>query len=242
MRYIYYIIFILLGLSAIIGYELRSKNDSLKETALIINERVITTDEFNRLYSSRAYHIKDKSDFINSLITKELLIQESQKKGIDKEESFRRSIQNFYEQSLIKLLMDRKFATLNIAISDDELNKYIMFLNSKLHLTIFSFDSAEEAKKGDYRDGETKIAYFKDLSIDIKDSIISLKEGEMTGPIKIGEKYVVVRLDKTEIFSYQMPSDLEKERIKKMLIDGKKEKAINDWTADLREKASIKIF
>jgi hypothetical protein len=62
MRYIYYIIFILLGLSAVIGYELRSKNDSLKEAALIINGRAITIDEFNKLYSLRPSHVKEKSE------------------------------------------------------------------------------------------------------------------------------------------------------------------------------------
>jgi parvulin-like peptidyl-prolyl isomerase len=242
MRYIYYIIFILLGLSAIIGYELRSKNDSFKEAALIINGRVITTDEFNKLYSSRPSHVKEKSDFINSLITKELLIQESQKEGIDKEESFRRSIQNFYEQSLIKLLIDRKFASLNITVSDEEINRYIAFLNKKLHLTMFSFDSLEEATRGNYGDGESKTIYFEGLCEDIRYCIISLKEGEMTKPIKIGEKYVVVRLDKVEISPLHKPSTIDKDRIKRMLTECKKEKMINDWITDLREKASIKIL
>ena len=242
MRYIYYIIIILIGLSAIIGYELRSKHYPPKDAALIINGRVITIDEFNKLYSSQPPHLREKDDFINSLITKELLIQESQKEGIDKEEPFRKSIQHFYEQSLIKLLMDRKFASLNITINKDELNRYVSFLNKKLHVTIFTFDSIEEAKKGDYRDGESKGIYFVDLSKDIRESVISLEEGKMTEPIKTGDKYIIIRLDRVEIRSSQMPSDAEKERIKKMLIEEKKEIIINDWMADLRKKASIKVL
>lgn len=242
MRYIYYIIIILLGLSAIIGYELRSKHYPLKDAALIINERVITIDEFNKLYSSQPPHLREKDDFINSLITKELLIQESQKEGIDKEEPFRKSIQNFYEQSLIKQLLDRKFASLQITISDNELNRCIGFLNRKLHLTIFSFNNAEEAKKGNYINGESKIVYFEDLSKDIRDIIVSHKEGEITEPMKTGEKYVVVRLDKIEKCSSRTLSSIEKESIKNMLIEGKKEKIINDWLADLRKNARIKIL
>ncbi len=70
-----------------------------------------------------------KSDCVNSLITKELLLQESQREGIDKEESFRESIQNFYEQSLIKLLIDRKFASLHVTVSDEDVNRYIALMN-----------------------------------------------------------------------------------------------------------------
>ena len=108
MRYIYYIIIILLGLSAIIGYELRGKLSSPKEAAIVVNGKTITVEEFSRVCSSKPTDSGDKNDFINSLITKELLIQESQREGIDREESFRRSIQNYYEQSLIKLLMDEE--------------------------------------------------------------------------------------------------------------------------------------
>ena len=243
MRYIYYIITILIVLSAGIGYELIVKHVPVKEAALIINGRVISTDEFKRLYSSRPSHLKDKSDFINHLITKELLIQESQKEGIDKEESFRNSIQNFYEQSLIKLLMDRKCGSIRSTQCDDELNRYISFMNKRLHLTIFSFDTAEEARKGDFRDGESKILNSEDLSKDIRDNVISLREGQMTEPFKIGEKYVVVRLDKIEISSPSRTlSAEEKNSIRKMLIEEKKEKIMDDWVNDLRKKASIKVL
>lgn len=242
MRYIYYIFIILFGLSAIIGYELRDKEASPKEAAIIVNDKVITAEEFNRLYSSKSGDKEDKGDFINSLITKELLIQEAEKEGIDKGEAFRISIQNFYEQSLIKLLMDRKCGCINANVTDDELNRYITLLNAKIYFTIFDFDSIEEAHKGNYRDGESRGVYFEDLSKDMRNSIISLKEGQVTEPVKNGEKYAVVRLDKIEHMTSRMPSDLEKEKIKKMLAEERKEKLLNDWVVDLRKRAAVKIL
>jgi hypothetical protein len=242
MKYIYYILIIMFGLSAIVGYELFGKVETKKEAALIINDRVITTDEFNNLYSSRPSYIKDKNEFLNSLITKELLIQESQKEGIDKEEPFRRSIQNFYEQSLTKLLIDRKFNSLRITLPDDELNRYIELSNKKLHITIFHFDDEGKAKKGIFRDGERKTLYFEDLSKDVRYGILTIKQGEITAPIRMGEKYIVIRLDKIEPSLTRIIPDIEKERIRKMLIEDRKEKIISDWIADLRKKASIKIF
>jgi hypothetical protein len=243
MRYIYYIITIFLLLSAVIGgIELRSKPSPTKDAALIINRRIISTDEFNRLYTSQPSRQRGKSNFINSLITKDLLIQESQREGIDKEESFTQSIQNFYEQSLIKLLIDRKFASLHVAVSDQDVDRYIALMNKIEHLTIFTFDSPEEAEKGIYKGGESKTISFRNLSKTVQGIIIPLKEGGMTNPVRIGDKYIVVRLDRTETTSAKMPSASEKEEIKKTLIEDKKEKMISDWIADLRKKASIKIL
>jgi hypothetical protein len=245
MRYIYYIIIIFLVLSAIVGMELRSKRNPTKDAALIINNRVISTDEFNRLYASQPLYQggqRGKSDFINSLITKELLIQESQREDIDKEESFRQSLQNFYEQSLIKLVMDRKFASLHVTVSDEDVNRYIALMDKKLHLTIFTFSSPEEAEKGIYKDGKNMTISFRDLSRTMQDIIIPVREGGTTHPARSGDKYIVVRLDGTETISAKMSSPREKEEIKKMLLKNKKEEMISDWISDLRKKASIKIL
>jgi hypothetical protein len=242
MRYIYYIIIIFLLLSAAVGMELRSKRSSTKDPALIINNRIISTEEFNRLRTSQPSGQRGKSDFINSLITKELLIQESQREGIDKEESFRQSIQNFYEQSLIKLLVDRKFASLHVTVSDEDMNRYIALMNKKLHLTIFTFNSPEEAEKGVYKDGESDTVSFRDISKTMQSIIIQLREGGVTRPVRSGKEYIVVRLDGTETTSAKMPSDREKEELKKVIFEQKKEDMISDWIADLRKEASIKIL
>ncbi|MBI5640009.1 MAG: hypothetical protein HZA17_06245 [Nitrospirae bacterium] len=242
MKYIYYIIGIFAALSLIIGYELFKTPAAPKDAALIINDRVITYDEFNRLFSSQPPHMRDKDEFINSLITKELMIQESQKTGIDREESFRKSIQNFYEQSLIKLLMDRKFAAPDIGVSDDELNRYISFMNKKLHLTIFTFDNDEKAGKGDHSARESRTIYFEDLCREIRNNVISLREGESTKPFRYGETYIAVRLEKIEQAPAQAVTIAEREKIKKMLAEEKKEHTVNDWISGLREKATVKIM
>lgn len=241
MKYIYYIIAIFIIFSAIIGYQLVSERVSFKKAALRINDETITIDDFDRLYSTRSSDTV-KSDFVNSLITKELLIQESQKEGIDKEESFRRSIQNFYEQSLIKLLMDRKFASLQISVSESDVDKYVSLSKGKLYLTVFSFDNEDEAKKAGAGNGESKKVYLEDLSENLRSSLIPLREGEMTEPVKNGEKFIKIRLDRIEMTPTRVAPVVDREMIKKMLVDAKKEKMINDWIADLKKKSSIKIF
>ncbi len=241
MKYIYYIIALLLIISALIGYALMPARTPEKKAALVINGKIVTVDEFAALVSSQSMHPLDRKDFINSLITRELLIRESQKEGIDKEETFRRSIQNFYEQSLIKLLMDRKFSSLQVSVSDDELNTYMSFLNRKIQLTIFSFGSPEEVKRSNFSGGKHKTLYLDDLSHNLRTPVTALKIGEHTGPIKTGGSYVVVRLDGLEKPSKPIVVP-DRESVRTMLKEEKREKAINDWIADLRNKATVKIL
>lgn len=241
LKYIYYIVAILLMISALIGYALMPARVPENKAALIINGKTVSADEFNKLFSSQSGHPPDPETFINSLITRELLIQESQKEGVDKEENFRRSIQNFYEQSLIKLLMDRKFSSLRVSVSDEELERYVSFLNRKMQLTIFNFRSPEEALASKLTGGERKTLYLEDLSHDLRTFVAALKVGGHTGPIKTGGNFVVVRLDGVETPPAR-PAAPDRESIRKMLTDGKREKMINNWIADLREKAKIKIL
>ena len=242
MRYIYYIISILIVLSAGIGYVLFPSHISQKDAAVIVNDRIITTDEFNTLYSSRPRDTAGKQEFINSLITKELLIQESQKEGIDREEPFRKSIQSFYEQSLIKLLMDRKFASFPGAVSDEELDRYHALAGSTVRLTMFSFGDAEEARKGDYKDGKRMSPHFENLSGDIRNALFRIKEGEMTTPVRCGDSYLVIRLDRIEAHPSQAMTPEERTKMKEMLSEERKEQMIGDWIAGLRAKASIRIL
>jgi parvulin-like peptidyl-prolyl isomerase len=229
-------------MTVIFGYKVLIVPAPPKDVALIINKKKISLEECNRLISSLPTRPGSRDDCINSLITKELMIQESQKEGIDKEEAFRRSIQNFYEQSLIKVLMDRKFASLQITISDDELNKYMEALDKKFHITVFSFDDLDKAKNGKYTNGESRVVHFEDLSNDIRDRVVLLKEGQITEPLKIEGKYVVIRLDKTEKLPSRRHSDAEKKNIRRILKDDKKGKIISEWIADLRNKATITNF
>jgi parvulin-like peptidyl-prolyl isomerase len=241
MKYLYYIVFAVVALSAAAGYFLAVPQTPSPNAALIVNDRVITTEELKSRYASLRPDMKDNDDFINSLITRELLIQESQRMGIDKEEAFRRSIQEYYEQSLIKLLIDRKSAILNVSVTDDELDRYISYLNKKIILSIFSFEDPGKAKNRQYKRLEQKRASFEDLSNEIKDQVVHLKKGEMSQPMKSGDVYIALRIDGIYALPAPAPSPEERERVRNGLIEAKKEKMINDWLADLRNKATIKI-
>ncbi len=241
MKYIYYMLAVVLFLSAVVGFELRPHRVPADKEALRINRRIITLDEFNRLYSSFPSYAKDRGDFTNSLITRELLVQEARNEGIDRDERFRQSIENFYEQSLIKLLIDRKFASLHAVVSDEDVDRYMSFLNRKVSITIFGVDGNGEAEKGDFRSAEHRTAAFDDLSEDMREAVAGLKVGEMTGPIDTCNGFVAVRLDGIGGSSHRL-SPVDRETARMELTQAKKQKMMRDWVAGLREKASVRIY
>jgi hypothetical protein len=243
MRHIYYIGFTIIVLSALLAFGVTMERGPQGENAaLVINDRVITTDEFNGLYASCPPSLKENGEFTDYLITKELMIQESQKEGIDREESFRRSIQNFYEQSLIKLLMDKKYASLDAAVGEEELDGYTAFMGRRLHLTLFNYGSREDAEKGANAKREEKTVNFKELSAEMRHGIIPLKDGGMTPPVKLGGGYVVIRLDGADELKAPRPSAEQREEIRNMLMAEKRQIKMNDWIEGLRKHASIKVF
>lgn len=242
MKYIYYILALLAALSAAIGYEFFHSAQPLPKAAIIINDKSVSMDEFDRLYRPLAERGQGREDFINTLITKELLIQESRRLGIDGEEPFRQSIQNFYEQSLIKLLLDRKLSTLAITVEDDDMRRYRDLSGRRFNLTVFGFATERDAVDGPYQHGEATQGCFEDLSKDVRDAVANLSEGRLSPPLRTGGRFIVVRLDR----AYEAPScrqpGADDEKLRRAILEDKKERMISEWIAGLRKKASIEIL
>ena len=69
-------------------------------------------------------------------------------------------------------------------------------------------------------------------------AVLSLKEGEITQPIKVGNRYVIVKLVKRE----ELDEDTykaEKEAIRDFLLQRKRDNFYNNWLAELKSKAKI---
>ena len=69
---------------------------------------------------------KGRLDYINRLLEKEILLQEAQKKGLDREKEFMRSIENYWEQALLRLLLQKKSNEISglIHVYDNEIDEY----------------------------------------------------------------------------------------------------------------------
>jgi hypothetical protein len=82
------------------------------EVVVSVNNYNIMRDEFENEFKASSYGVTDtpesRQNFANSLIDRKLILQYAQKEGLDKEQSFLKTIEKFWEQSLLKVALDRK--------------------------------------------------------------------------------------------------------------------------------------
>lgn len=90
-----------------------SQADDKSDIVVRVNNRNITADEFRyALGESYKKGIEpltesEKLDLLDQMVKKELLIQEAKKRNLDQDEDFRRTIETYWEQTLIRNLLDQ---------------------------------------------------------------------------------------------------------------------------------------
>jgi len=244
MRYIYYIFFIACALSAGVIFFTQHKplDSSSSDYVIAINDREISIDEFKKRLAAHPPHITNE-EYIDSIIMKELLIQEAKRLGIDKEESFRSSIQDFYEQSLTKILLERKYNELEKTPSGWKTDKYLDLLGRTISLTLIDNISASgsDSSHSEQEGQSTLTDLFDNLSTDLKMNILSLKPGERSGPLTIFGKDLIIQLNSIGEKSKSAVHDLKRSDIDKMIDEYNKELTLQRWLDKLRKKASIRI-
>lgn len=111
-----------------------SKKPSKTDIAIKVNNYVMTAQEFEEEFveakKSRGETLQSKENFANEIITRKALLQEAQNEGIDKERDFLKSIEHFWEQSLITILLERETRRIsaNISVSDEEIADFYSML------------------------------------------------------------------------------------------------------------------
>ena len=103
---------------------------SRNEVVLIrINRYEITADEFGREFKDSVFCKEkgpdSKKEFLDNLITRQLILQDAQKNNLDKGRGFLEMIQRFWEDTLLKLALDKKVKSVAalVEISDKEVEE-----------------------------------------------------------------------------------------------------------------------
>ncbi len=83
-----------------------------KDIVATVNNYSISRAEFESEFKDSSYGGTDtpesRQNFLNTLIDRKLILQYAQKEGLDKEKNFLKSIEKFWEQSLLKIALDQK--------------------------------------------------------------------------------------------------------------------------------------
>ena len=239
MKYIYYIIVIMIIFSGLAVYGLKDTHVEISKPFLSINDRIISEEEFKNMLVRKPSYM-NREQFIESVIEKQLLIQEAIKMDINKEESFRLSVENFYEQSLIKILLDRELDSLKVDVTNDEITKYKAFVQNKLFLTKMSYPSMKDEQNKTNEIIEKFETDFIDLSDDLKFLVLNLNIGQSSKPKVTDFGVFVYRLD--DIQKDKAPDKIQEFDMKQVFLyiqDKKKEQLLAEWSDKIRETAEI---
>ncbi len=241
----------------------------------LVNGRQITQNEFETRWgelaaATRTRYEKEggKRRFLDELITRELLMQEARKQGLDQSDAIRDRAQRYREQLILdELLKDRIKA--KIEVSKEELDafyeKHAHELLTPLKVQVSqmllpNYSAAKDLEKqinqgGDFGkfaqrysvDGKTRARggdlgpYRKDLVIPDVDAVIhTLKPGMVSAPIKTDAGYYLVMI--TALDKEIIQADLAvRERLRQELLNEKRRKRFDDVIADIRAKAIVRL-
>lgn len=235
MKYLLTLAIIVIAVTAgTLMYNWPKQHISDKDILVTVNGHSLPKSLLAEKKSLSGYHSKDDQTIVDTIIINELLIQEAQKRGIDREPKFRSAVQEYYEQSLIKILIDRQFSDVNIEATDDEVDRYIANFGKFFTFTRLIEDKGEMSKIPEQRS-----LLFDDLSDSLKLMLGNMKVGDVVTDYFTGNEVISFRLDKIEPAPGQEPFHGNRDAIRKIITNYKKEKALTAWIKKLRDQAKI---
>ena len=241
----------------------------------LVNGRQITQTEFEARWgelaeATKARYEKEggKRRFLDELITRELLMQEARKLGLDQNDAIRDRAQRYKEQLILdELLKDRIKA--KIELSSEELDAFYEQHAHELltplkvrvsQMLLPNISAAKDLEKqinqgGHFAqfaqrysiDEKSKAKggdlgpYRKDLVVPEVDEVIqTLKPGFVSAPIKTDAGYYLVMVSSldTEIIQADVAV---RERLRQELLNEKRRKRFDDVIVDIRAKATIRL-
>ncbi len=144
-------------------------------------------------------------------------------------------MQNYYEQSLIKILIDRKFSDTKNEATEEDIDRFISHYGK-----IFTFTRLSENGTSDpEQEPQQRSVLFDDLSDSLKLMLGGMKVGDVVTDFYTGSEIVSFRLDSIEPGPDEVPFIGSRESIRKIISNYKKEKALTSWIKELRDQATI---
>lgn len=241
----------------------------------LVNGRAITQAEFDLRWgelsqATRSRYEKDggKRRFLEELITRELLMQEGRRRGLDHDDAIRDKTQRYKEQLILDELLKDKLQS-KVDVTQAELDAYYekhageLLDPLKANVSVMLLPNVYAAKDleaqvhrgGNFAkfaqrysvDEKTKAKggdlgpYRKGLVLPELDAVIhTLKPGIVSAPIKTESGYYLVMLSPLDEMIIQ--SDLAtKERLRQELLADKRRKRFEEVIADIRANAAVRF-
>ncbi len=239
MKYLLTLLAVVLAVTSVTVFYLWPEPGGItdKEILVTVNGHSLPRSLLDRVKTQSVNHSKNDKAILDNIITHELLLQEAKRLNIDKEPAFRISVQNYYEQSLIKILIDRQFSDTKIKVTDQDIDRYISNYGKIFTYTRLPGNNSH----GSGRKPEQRSILFDDLSDSLKLILGGMKYGEVVTVFNTGGEATSFRLDKIEPGPDQESFHGNRELIRKIISNYKKERALTAWIKKLRDRSTIII-
>lgn len=231
--------------------------DEKPDPIATVNESRISAKELRKEASlaSQRYpeqKITDESleRMLEEMIERKLLIQEAVKMGLSEDERFLQSIKAYWEQTLIRELIEAKNREWkdSFIVTDEEVSAHYARMRYRVTMRAAGAPSKEAAAtlrermlKG--RVENERLAgplFVEDISPDSPlYGALGLPEKE-TGIFEDDERYTVVQVVKKEEIPLE-PLDEIYGSIKERLLEVKKQHKLAEWIEDVRKSAKIDV-
>jgi hypothetical protein len=239
MKYLFTIFFLFFLSTAVTIYFLwPSNHKSTQGVALSVNGHQMSEQQLQGQSQGRGYHGENEKDRISSIVTREILIQEAQRSGIDKEQEFREMLKNYYEQSLIKALTDRKLSSLKVEVEESEIDHYLSCFGKLYTFTRLPLVNGE-VPKGEA--GLQSAVLFDDLSEPIRILLSGLQPGQSASQFDTGTEIGLISLDAVSDAEKGKKVVMDRQQIRDLLAQYKRGREIDSWIIELKKKASIVV-
>lgn len=267
---------LLAGMVACLGPIVSGCADRQDEPVVaLVNGRAITQTEFDLRWgelspATRTRYEKDggKRKFLEELITRELLMQEGRRRGLDHNDVIRDKTQRYKEQLILDELLKDKLQS-KVELTQTELDAYYekhateLLDPLKANISVMLLPNVFAAKDleaqvnrgGNFAkfaqrysiDEKTKSKggelgpYRKGLVLPELDAVIhTLKPGMVSGPVKTEHGYYLVMLSPLDEAIIQ--TDLAtKERLRQELLADKRRKRFDEVIADIRANGAVRF-
>lgn len=239
MKYLFTILGFVLLSTAITFYFLWPSDGKVPQNIVLsVNGHQISQKQLSEQQQRQGYHSLLAGDSMDSLVVKQLLLDEAQRLGINKEYEFRQSLKDYYEQSLIKVLMDRTLGALSADVSETAIDRY---LAGSAKMFTFTRIPVENGKPLLDQKIQNRVL-FDDLSESLRLLLASLQPGEEILQFETGTEIGIIHLDKIEQAEGNDAIMYDRDRIREELADYQKSLEIDRWINSLRKKASIVVY
>lgn len=233
------------------------KSTSQQENIASVNDSPISVKEFQKEVSiltkrNPAFKVTPQAleEQLGTLIDKKLLLQEAMKKGLPEDPHFAETIKTFWEQTLIRELLEQKAREWGdrVFITEEEINRQYERMKYLPVIRLVKAENREKAEeamgrmlKGLRVEGEETVG---PLSIEDIRNVALINAFDMGtgkgGAYEDNGGYLVMHVIKKEK-AMTPPLKEVYGRVKSSLLERKKQRLMEDWLKDTKRYAKIEI-